>query len=175
MREVGPDWNQNVAVGQKGVHPKIFVARPPRSVKNEEMLTISRSFQIPDSEIELSYVRSSGPGGQNVNKVSSKCQLRWNAVRSPSVPAFHRERLLERLRPRLTREGDVLLSSDTYRDQGRNREECLEKLRALLIAALHVPKARKETEPTRSSQRKRVNSKRKQSEKKGRRGRVSDD
>jgi len=139
------------------------------------MLTISRSFQIPDSEIELQYVRSSGPGGQNVNKVSSKCQLRWNALQSSSIPAFHRERLLEKLRPRLTRDGDILLSSDTYRDQGRNREECLAKLRALLVAALHVPKARKETEPTRSSQRKRVQSKRRQSEKKGLRGRVSDD
>ncbi len=155
--------------------PEILMVRPANSVKDQDMVTISRSFQIPESEIELQYVRSSGPGGQNVNKVSSKCQLRWNAIHSPSIPAFHRERLLEKLRPRLTREGDILLSSDSYRDQGRNREECLEKLRALLLAALHVPKPRKETEPTRSSQRKRVQSKRRQSEKKGLRGRVSDD
>ncbi len=175
MREARPEWNQNVAAGQKEFSPMILVACRPWALQTESMLTITRSFQIPDSEIELQYVRSSGPGGQNVNKVSSKCQLRWNVLQSPSIPAFHRERLIERLRPRLTRDGDILLSSDTYRDQGRNREECLAKLKSLLVAALHVPKARKETEPTRSSQRKRVQSKRRKSEKKGLRGRVSHD
>lgn len=136
------------------------------------MLQITHSIAIPDSEFELTYVRSSGPGGQNVNKVSSKCQLRWNAAESPSIPAHLKERVLAKLATRLTTEGDLLLSSDSYRDQGRNREDCLAKLKAILIEALHVPKKRKPTRATKSSQRKRVDSKRKRSEIKGMRGRV---
>ena len=136
------------------------------------LLQITHFIFIPDSELELTYVRSSGPGGQNVNKVSSKCQLRWNAVRSPSLPAHLRERVLAKLAPRLTAEGEILIASDSHRDQGRNREECLAKLKSLLVDALHVPKKRKPTRATKSSQRKRVESKRKRSEIKGMRGRV---
>ena len=136
------------------------------------MLQITHSIFIPDSELELTYVRSSGPGGQNVNKVSSKCQLRWNGVRSPSLPAYLKERVLAKLAQRLTTEGEIVISSDSDRDQGRNREECLAKLKSLLVDALQVPKKRKATRATKSSQRKRVESKRKRSEIKGMRGRV---
>jgi ribosome-associated protein len=136
------------------------------------MLQITHSIAIPESEFELTYVRSSGPGGQNVNKVSSKCQLRWNLLRSPSIPAHLKERVLAKLASRLTSEGELLITSDSYRDQGRNREECLVKLKTLLVEALHVPKKRKPTRATKSSQRKRVDSKRKRSEIKGMRGRV---
>ncbi len=136
------------------------------------MLVISRSFQIPDSEIELTYVRSSGPGGQNVNKVNSKCQLRWNAQESASVPFLLRERLLMYLKSRLTRSGDLIVMDDSYRDQPRNREACFVKFKSLLLEAIHIPKQRKDTQPTRSSERRRANSKRKQSEKKSLRGRV---
>jgi ribosome-associated protein len=140
----------------------------------KEMVFISGDFQIPPAELELTYVRSSGPGGQNVNKVNSKCQLRWNALHSPSIPAHVRDRVLAKLASKLTQDGDLLVSSDVYRDQGRNREDCLAKLKALLIEALHVPKRRKPTRATRSSQRKRVDSKRKHSQTKGMRGRVRD-
>jgi len=136
------------------------------------MLQIQSTISIPESEFELTYVRSSGPGGQNVNKVSSKCQLRWNLLRSPSIPAHIKERVLAKLASRLTSEGELLITSDLHRDQGRNREECLVKLKTLLVEALHVPKKRKPTRATKSSQRKRIDSKRKRSEIKGMRGRV---
>jgi ribosome-associated protein len=130
------------------------------------MLWISPQIQIPLTEIEFSYVRSSGPGGQNVNKVNSKAVLRWNLIESPSLNEDLRLRLLSRLGPQLTRDGDVLLASDRFRDQGRNREDCLEKLRQLLLRASHVPKARKKTKPTKSSQRKAREKKSHHSEKK---------
>jgi ribosome-associated protein len=136
------------------------------------MLQIQQTLSIPESEFELTYVRSSGPGGQNVNKVSSKCQLRWNVLRSPSIPSHLRERMIAKLASRLTTEGELLISCDSHRDQGRNREECLVRLKMLLVEALHVPKKRKATRATKSSQRKRVESKRKRSEIKGMRGRV---
>jgi ribosome-associated protein len=129
-------------------------------------------ISIPASEIELTYVRSSGPGGQNVNKVSSKCQLRWNAFQSLSLPPHLRERVLARLASRLTASGDLVLSSDQFRDQGRNRDECIAKLHAILAQAATVPKVRKATRPTRSSQRRREASKKRHGEKKGLRGRV---
>lgn len=138
------------------------------------MLVISPFFRIPLHEIELSYVRSSGPGGQNVNKVNSKCQLRWNALSSPSIPSHFRDRVLEKIRGRLTTEGDILLASDSYRDQGRNREDCLEKLRQILADAIAVPKKRKATKPTHGSQKRREGSKRVHSQKKSLRGKVRD-
>lgn len=132
----------------------------------------SERILIPLAELDLTYVRSSGPGGQNVNKVSSKCQLRWNAMESGSLPPHLRERILGKLSSRLTADGDLIITSDQYRDQGRNREECIAKLHAILAQAATVPKARKATRPTRSSQRRREESKKRHGEKKGLRGRV---
>lgn len=123
-------------------------------------------FQIPLSEIEFSFVRSSGPGGQNVNKVNSKAVLRWNLVASTSVPAFLKARIYSRLAPRLTKSGELILTSDRTRDQQRNREDCLEKLAKLLAAAAEAPRVRKKTKPSRSSVTRAKNSKRMHSEKK---------
>src|SRR3954467_10595708 len=116
------------------------------------MLLINAMIQIPWSELELSYVRSSGPGGQNVNKVNSKAVLRWNLRDSPSLPEPLRAKLLARLAHRLTQNGDVVITSDSYRDQIRNREECFDKLRKLVDQATYDPKPRKKTRPSRSSQ-----------------------
>jgi ribosome-associated protein len=138
------------------------------------MLVISPFFRIPWHEIELRYVRSSGPGGQNVNKVNSKCQLRWNALSSTSLPSHFRERVLEKLSGQLTLEGDLLVSCDSHRDQGRNREVCLERLRQILVEAMALPKRRKATQPTQGSQRRREASKRACSRKKSLRGKVRD-
>jgi ribosome-associated protein len=137
-------------------------------------LWVSHRLQIPEPELEFSYVRSSGPGGQNVNKVNSKAVLRWSLRGSASVPPDLLERLLSKLGPKLTREGDLLIASDRFRDQGRNREDCLEKLRELLVEALHQPKARKASKPTRGSQRRKREAKSRHSEKKRERRRFDD-
>ena len=136
------------------------------------MLVINQEIQIPLREIEFSFARSSGPGGQNVNKVSSKAILRWNPGQSPSLPAGVRARLLGHCQGRLTREGDLIVTSDRFRDQRRNREDCLQKLRDLIAAAALPPKPRKKTKPTRSSDRRRREGKKLNSEKKQGRSRV---
>lgn len=129
----------------------------------------AREIQIPLSEIEFSYVRSSGPGGQNVNKVNSKAVLRWNLAKSASLDLEKRSWLLNRLSSRLTVEGEIVIASDRYRDQQQNREDCLEKLRELLARAVSVPKMRKPTRPTRSSRSRNKEAKTRHSEKKSQR------
>lgn len=138
------------------------------------MLVINASIQIPDSELELSYARSSGPGGQNVNKVNSKAVLRFNVRESAAFDESTRSRLLARLGPRLTLDGSLIIASDRYRDQTRNREDCFEKLRQALVAAMAVPKIRKPTKPTRGSIRRTQERKKKDSAKKGLRRRPVD-
>ncbi|MGK5089609.1 alternative ribosome rescue aminoacyl-tRNA hydrolase ArfB [Bdellovibrionota bacterium FG-2] len=118
------------------------------------MLVITPFIQIPLTEFEFSFVRSSGPGGQNVNKVNSKAVLRWNLLSSPSLSLDIRARFMGKLANQLTRSGELLVSSDRFRDQGMNREDCLEKLKALLVAAAFIPKARKKSRPSFSSKRK---------------------
>ncbi len=130
---------------------------------------------IPEDEIEFTYVRSSGPGGQNVNKVNSKAVLRWNVLSSRVLNPATRARLFEKLGTRISGEGDLVLASDRFRDQGRNREDCLTKLRELVAAALTPPKPRKETKPTRSSKRRKLDSKSRHSDKKKMRGRPFED
>ena len=123
-------------------------------------------FRVPLEELDCDYVRSSGPGGQNVNKVNSKCNLRWAVLASPSLPADVRARFAERFATRLTREGVLVLKSDRFRDQKRNFEDCLEKAQALLDAVSLPPKKRHKTKPTRGSQRRRREDKSAHSQKK---------
>src|SRR5258705_399384 len=89
------------------------------------MLTITSAFQIPDSEFEFTFARSSGPGGQNVNKVNSKAVLRWSPTVSPSLSEDVRARFLARFASRLTTAGELNLTSQRSRDQSRNSAECL--------------------------------------------------
>jgi ribosome-associated protein len=124
------------------------------------MLDINDRIRIPDEEFSWSFVRSSGPGGQNVNKVASKAVLRWNLAASPSIPADVKTRLQEQQRHRITSEGDFLLTSQRYRDQERNRLDCLDKLRAFVLQAMVVPKVRKKKKPTRASRERRLATKR---------------
>ncbi|MEI8359551.1 MAG: alternative ribosome rescue aminoacyl-tRNA hydrolase ArfB, partial [Deltaproteobacteria bacterium] len=97
---------------------------------------------VPPRELEIRFVRSSGAGGQNVNKVNTKAVLRWPVASSAALPSDVHARFLERFATRITLAGDVVLSSDRYRDQGRNVADCLEKLRAMIAAVASAPPCR---------------------------------
>src|SRR5437667_1855775 len=99
------------------------------------MFFITPLLQIPDDEFTWSFVRSGGPGGQNVNKVASKAVLRWDLAASPSLPDDVKSRLRSQQRRRITSEGELVLSSQRFRDQERNRQDCLDKLREMVLAA----------------------------------------
>jgi len=120
------------------------------------MLVINSTIAIPDDEFIWSYVRAGGPGGQNVNKVSSKALLRWNAAGSPSVPDVVKSRVLALNRKRITATGDLLITGQRFRDQERNRTDCLEKLAEIIREASTLPKQRRATKPTRGSHRRRL-------------------
>ena len=123
------------------------------------MLEITPQLQIPDSEFTWSFARSGGPGGQNVNKVASKATLRWDIAASTAVPEDVKIRLALQQKRFFTQDGEVIIVSQRHRDQDRNRQDCLEKLRAMILQALAVPKARKKTRPSRGSKRRRLQDK----------------
>jgi len=130
------------------------------------MLVVNSRIRVPRSELELSFVRSSGPGGQNVNKVSSKAVLRWGVTRNESLPPEVRARFLEKYRSRLTGDGELIVTSQRYRDQGRNVADALEKLRAMLAAVAVAPKKRRPTRPSKAAVERRIKSKQVRSRKK---------
>jgi ribosome-associated protein len=124
------------------------------------MLRITPSIAIPDEELEERFVRSSGPGGQNVNKVATAVELRFDAMNSPSLPEPLRARLLARRDSRITEDGVVIIQAQRYRSQDRNREDARERLLGLIQAVLKPPKPRIATKPSRGSQERRLSSKR---------------
>jgi len=133
-------------------------------------LEITPTLKIPDAELRLSFARSSGPGGQNVNKVSSKAILHFDVLTSPSLPPDVRERFLSRYRTRVTNAGEVVIHSEEFRDQPRNIQACYDKLRAMVLTVLRPPKKRRPTKPTRGSKVRRLNEKKSRSQiKEGRR------
>lgn len=135
------------------------------------MLIVDSRIQIPLSEFRVTFSRSSGPGGQNVNKLNTKATFRWLVAESPSVPGDVRERFLLRYHNRITVDGDLVITSQRFRDAGRNADDCLGKLRQMLSQVAEPPKARKRTKPSKGSIRRRLEDKRKQSQKKQARGR----
>lgn len=131
---------------------------------------INRRLTIPESELNWSFSRSSGPGGQNVNKVNSKATLRWKPD-TEALPAAAWSRFRQMAKRYLTSEGEIVIQSQEHREQLQNMEACRERLQVLLRSALIVPKRRIKTKPSRASQRRRLEDKRRQSDKKRLRGR----
>jgi ribosome-associated protein len=124
------------------------------------MLRLTPSIAIPDEELVERFVRASGPGGQNVNKVSTAVELRFDAAQSPSLPDGLRARLLARRDQRITDDGVVVIMAQRFRTQDRNRQDARDRLLALLQAVLKPPKPRVATKPTRASKERRLSSKR---------------
>ena len=137
------------------------------------MIRITRNITIDESEIDEEFVRATGPGGQNVNKVATAVVLRFNAEGSPSLPDDVRERLRRVAGKRMTRGGVLVIHARRYRTQERNRRDALDRLVTLIRRATERPKPRRRTKPTGASREKRLQTKRRRSEAKRRRRRVS--
>lgn len=135
------------------------------------MLYVTAKLQIPESELSESFIRSSGPGGQNVNKVSSAVELRFDIKHSPSLPEEIRQRLLTKADRRLTNDGVIVIHANRFRDQGRNREDARARLSAWIKDATFVAKKRVATKPTRASMQRRLETKKKTGEQKRNRSR----
>lgn len=117
-------------------------------------------------EISFEFTRSRGAGGQHVNRTESAVILRWNLIETRAFFGIEKERLISKLSSQLTKEGELLIRAETHRDQDSNRKEALRRFEEILQKALFVPKKRIKTKPTKSSQRKRLDSKKKESQKK---------
>lgn len=138
------------------------------------MLFITSGVSIPDSEIEFTAVRSQGPGGQNVNKVSSAIHLRFD-IHQSSLPDIFKQRLLKISDQRISKDGIIVIKAQTTRSQEKNRAEALERLQQLLMQVTYTPKVRRPTRPTKSSQKRRMDKKTQHGKQKALRSKVSRD
>jgi len=128
------------------------------------MAASTARIPIPIREIRFQYARSSGAGGQNVNKVETKAILRWPVAATRAVPPAVRDRFLARYRRRIGQDGELVLASQRFRDRGRNVADCLEKLREMLDAVAAAPRPRRATRPTGASRERRLAGKRRRSD-----------
>lgn len=129
-------------------------------------LEIEGGLAIPQAEFRWTFSRSSGPGGQNVNKLNTKATLHWPIDKTDALPAAVVERFVKKYHRRISNVGELVLSSQRYRSQPKNIDDCLNKLRELVLTILHPPKPRKKTRPTRASKEKRIRAKKERSGKK---------
>ena len=139
------------------------------------VLKVNRRIQISTSELQFRFVRSAGPGGQNVNKVATKAVLRWRLRASRSLPDDVRERFEKRFHRRISTVGHLVLTSDRYRSRQRNIDDCLDKLRRMLMAVAKPPVKRKATRPTAASVERRLEQKRRRAKAKQRRRRTDEE
>ena len=127
-------------------------------------MRIDRDIQIPEHELEERFIRSSGPGGQNVNKVATAVQLRFDVANSPSLPEDVRMRLLRQEKSRITEDGVLIIEARRYRSQERNRLDARDRLAKAILRAAVPPKPRKRTRPSRASNLKRLEDKKRRGE-----------
>jgi ribosome-associated protein len=139
------------------------------------MIRITNSIEIDESELKFSFSRASGPGGQNVNKVSTAVTLRWDVKSSPSLPQDVRTRVIKLGGTRMTTRGVLVINARRYRSQEKNRDDALARLVTIVKKAAVKPKKRKSTKPTRESKQRRLDEKRRRSETKHRRKKALDD
>ena len=130
-------------------------------------MRVTDSISIDDNELTEDFVRSSGPGGQNVNKLSTAVQLRFNVRRSPSLPNDVALRLMRLAGSRLTKDGVLIISAQSHRTQERNRQDARDRLIGLIRQAAVVPVKRRKTKPTKASKEKRIESKKRRGNIKG--------
>ena len=125
------------------------------------MIYISREISIDEKELEIDFIRSSGPGGQNINKVSTGVQLRFNILQSPSLPEDVKSRLASLAGSRLTEKGEIIIEAKRFRTQTKNRDDAIGRLIAMIRQAAQKPKVRKKTKPSVSASAARVFDKKK--------------